>query len=404
MTYVADAVMGSGKSSSTINYINSHPNEKFIYITPYLDEAERIQINCNALNFIQPSDKLVEFNYSKTEHSMALIKRGCNITSTHAMFRLYTKEMCDVIKEKQYILIIDESVEVFTETEFSMGDVKMLMEGGYVIFEDDIYKASGKPYDGKAVSNLFRMLQSNHLIPIKKDLYYWALPKDVLSSFKHVFVLTYLFDCQDLYYYMKLYNMEFKYIGVKKESNGQYYFTDDVSCRPDYLHNVKNLIHIYDDENLNEIGLGEHNLSVSWYQKRKVNNVEQLKNNVYNFMHNYFGKTPSENKMWATYKNHKQYMRGKGYSSGYTVFNQKATNELRHKTVLSYLVNIYATPEKIKYFARNGIEFDRDKYALSCMLQWIYRSAIRDGKEISVYIPSIRMRALLQGWLNEVSS
>ena len=35
------------------------------------------------------------------------------------------------------------------------------------------------------------------------------------------------------------------------------------------------------------------------------------------------------------------------------------------------------------------------------MLQWIWRSAIRDGKPINAYIPSKRMRELLINWMND---
>ena len=37
------------------------------------------------------------------------------------------------------------------------------------------------------------------------------------------------------------------------------------------------------------------------------------------------------------------------------------------------------------------------------MLQFIWRSAIRNGEEIWVYIPSIRMRNLLKQWIEENS-
>ena len=37
------------------------------------------------------------------------------------------------------------------------------------------------------------------------------------------------------------------------------------------------------------------------------------------------------------------------------------------------------------------------------MLQFIWRSAIRNGEEIWVYIPSIRMRSLLKKWIQENS-
>jgi hypothetical protein len=59
------------------------------------------------------------------------------------------------------------------------------------------------------------------------------------------------------------------------------------------------------------------------------------------------------------------------------------------------------TNEKNFYY-KNGITPDEDKYALSIMIQWLWRSAIRDGREISVYIPSKRMRTLLKEWISQV--
>ena len=56
-----------------------------------------------------------------------------------------------------------------------------------------------------------------------------------------------------------------------------------------------------------------------------------------------------------------------------------------------------------KFFEQNGITVDEDGFALSEMLQFIWRSAIRDGKEIWVYIPSVRMRNLLEQWIEENS-
>ena len=51
----------------------------------------------------------------------------------------------------------------------------------------------------------------------------------------------------------------------------------------------------------------------------------------------------------------------------------------------------------------NGVSVDEDGFALSEMIQFIWRSAIRDGKEITLYVPSSRMRNLLLDWLEEIS-
>ena len=65
------------------------------------------------------------------------------------------------------------------------------------------------------------------------------------------------------------------------------------------------------------------------------------------------------------------------------------------------LVNRYLNPFVKNFFTSNGIDVDEEGYALSEMLQFIWRSAIRDGKEIWIYIPSIRMRTLLKKWIKE---
>ena len=51
------------------------------------------------------------------------------------------------------------------------------------------------------------------------------------------------------------------------------------------------------------------------------------------------------------------------------------------------------------WFRDQGITLNEDLYVLSQMLQWIWRSAIRRGERISVYVPSRRMRQLLIDFL-----
>ena len=43
---VIDSIMGSGKTTSLINMMNENTEEKFIYITPYRDEIDRVIANC----------------------------------------------------------------------------------------------------------------------------------------------------------------------------------------------------------------------------------------------------------------------------------------------------------------------------------------------------------------------
>ena len=82
---IVDAMMGTGKSSAAINYINqSDSSEKFLVITPYLPEVERYRKECAVKHFKQPTYG-TGGNGTKLGSLKALINRGENIVSTHAL-------------------------------------------------------------------------------------------------------------------------------------------------------------------------------------------------------------------------------------------------------------------------------------------------------------------------------
>ncbi len=56
-------------------------------------------------------------------------------------------------------------------------------------------------------------------------------------------------------------------------------------------------------------------------------------------------------------------------------------------------------PYEKKFFTSKGVKVKENMYALSELIQWIWRSRIRDGQPINLYIPSKRMRTLLKDYL-----
>ena len=132
------------------------------------------------------------------------------------------------------------------------------------------------------------------------------------------------------------------------------------------------------------------------------NTIKVLKNNIQNFFRNIRNDNSSDN-IWTTFKDYQSLLKGKGYTKGYLPLNSRATNEYRERTSVAYPVNRYLNPFVKNFFNSNNIEVDENGFALSEMVQFIWRSAIRDGKEIWVFIPSIRMRNLLKQWIKENS-
>ena len=66
---------------------------------------------------------------------------------------------------------------------------------------------------------------------------------------------------------------------------------------------------------------------------------------------------------------------------------------------LAYLVDVCPDPTIATWFRKHGAPLDKEQYALSQLIQWIWRSAIRDRNPIWLYIPSKRMRDMLTKWL-----
>lgn len=406
MVKVCDAIMGTGKSSAAIRYMNEHSDEKFIYVTPYLTETERIRKDCANLHFVEPSDKLRKYQFKKSVHTMALIEEGRNISTTHQAFKGYTQKTLDQIRENGYTLIIDENVEILETFEYHPTDLQVAIDAGYVEERNGVYSLAKDGYDGKALKEMMYLLKSRELIRIsdrdKDPLFFWVLPSDLITSFKDVFILTYLFQCQSIKYFMEIYKIPYEYIGIERTDDGGYRFGEFPGYVPDYVHNLKDRLHILENPKMNEVGDNFYALSKSWYEKNEEG-VSQLKRNISNYYNNIWRDVPADRKMWGSYLGGMNKVKGQGYTKAFVTFNVKATNEFKGRDCLVYVANLFMNVNEKKFYRLHGIEVDDNIYALSIMVQWIWRSAIRDGETVNLYIPSRRMRTLLVNWIENIS-
>lgn len=407
MVKVCDAIMGSGKSSAAITLMNEHPEKKYIYITPYIEEAKRIRNACPILDLIEPR-KMSKHHGSKTLHTIDLVRQGANVATTHQAFRYYPAELLDLIREKEYTLIIDESVNVFDDVDVSPGDMQLIVKAGYAtVDETGRISLINDDYHGVSFQKLFATMRTRDIVRMegqngKEGYFCWRLPPELFEAAATTYVLTYQFDGQDMSYLFQMYNIAYERIGVQHGADGTYRFVDGPGDVPDYVRRLPEKIHIVDNDKLNEIGSDPSSLSMNWFQKGS-SDIQRLKNNVYNFFHNFEKGVPSEDYMWGVYESARSKIKGKGYTKGFVIWNERAKNTYRNKRALAYCANVYMNVGHKLYFNLNGVRVNEDLYALSILVQWIWRSAIRDGKDIDIYIPSSRMRNLLIQWIDEVS-
>ena len=188
------------------------------------------------------------------------------------------------------------------------------------------------------------------------------------------------------------------------------------------------LIQIYDKGRNNTF----ERLSITWYDKTKHNPQELTK--LGNALREYlrrgvqryegFPKAHAADIMWTCPKKYNERLSGKGYTitrgltaeemslsdtekekltkklSCYVPSNARATNDYRERWALAYCMECNIDPEILKLLHTDENTFGKDRFALSAMLQWIFRSRVRDGDKVIVYVPSDYCRKLLYDWLN----
>lgn len=397
---VIDSIMGSGKTSAAINYMNEEHSKRFLYITPYLDEVARVVEACNTNRCEEDLFYEPDISAGTKKRSLkSLIARGKNIATTHSMFTQFDDEIMELISSWNYELILDEVANVVQpykdvsdyDKEILFRDFVVVGDKGSLIWTDDEYYGE---FD--EIKNLCKL--GSLSVYGEKMLMLWLMPIKAFSCFNKVTILTFLFKGQLQKYYYDLYDINYTYGEAYQDESGEYKFKNVDEPTVKILD--KSLFDIYQGESLNLIGYQEKYLSKGWYTRMKKNNsLAPLKNHCCNYATKIIGATSSEI-AWTTFKDFKAYCKGKGYTKGFIPSNMRASNNYRTRTVGMYLVNKYVNPILINYFKLYGVEIDQDAYALSEMLQWIWRLAIRDGKPIKLYIPSRRMRSLLQNWLN----
>ncbi|MCC0673161.1 hypothetical protein IC216_14300 [Clostridioides sp. ES-S-0145-01] len=95
-------------------------NRSFLYATPYLEECKRIRKEVKNRNMIEPNEKLG--GGSKFKHLRQLINEGENICCSHRLLKYADKELIDSLRYNNYILILDEVMNVVELQEIDSKD------------------------------------------------------------------------------------------------------------------------------------------------------------------------------------------------------------------------------------------------------------------------------------------
>lgn len=395
---VVDAMPGKFKTTWAMRHmVIMSKLRPFIYITPYLDEVDRVVNYVKSNNIKVAIPEASKGKGSKSEHLKKLIANGSNIVTTHALFDRIDSETLELFKIKGYVLYLDEVHEVVKRHNMTEQDLSLLRNSNYInIMEDGRIEWIAENYDGR-FEEFKNLCNLGALFYYADNVYVWCFPIEVFKYMIHTYIMTHMFEGQIQSAYYKMYGLAYDMNYVIREGNScklveykKEYEIEDIKA-------IKDKIHIYEGTLNYSKGL---TLSSTFLSNCSEDVAKVIRNNIYNYFYNIV-KGKSEENMWTTLKETKSKLKGKGYTKGFVPLNARATNKYIHKVNLAYVYNRYLNPIDKNFFFSRGISINEDLYSLSELLQWIFRSRIREGKDINIYLPSERMRNLLKDYLGK---
>jgi hypothetical protein len=412
---VIDEVCGVGKSHFMLNEIAKKPDEKWIWVTPYLDEAGcddsgilgRVRESLPNMNFRTPSAKvLIDGSIgNKSKHLIKLLEEGANISMTHNLFTNISKEALEAFKLHKYNLVIDEvieKVEVFDSGAQRFSDIRQLMDWGHIIRNPD-GRLDWIAQPLSVFKEEYELCQQGLLYLFNDRLLIKRHHSHLYELAKSVTVMTYRF--------------EHSVMRVWADANGLKWTRVVPTLRASTKQRkqqIRGLVEVVTKENQDMIKLKENGatFSSSWFSDRAsaddLKTMKKFADALYTRW--YVAKKEVPSIMYTVFKDYKKDVCGKGAKnklsladSGFVVKNAKASNAFVDYDHMIYWCNVYlhvSVNHYLKSIVGKSKWLNEDEYALSEFIQWFFRSAIRENKPVKIYIASDRMRDMFLKWLD----
>lgn len=397
---IIDRPCGSGKTSHILKSFKS--DRKYVVVVPTLDEVQRV-IDDASVQFVQP--ELSKDHSTKREHLETLLCQGHNIATTHSLY------MDVAVLAKQglldgYDIIVDEVLDVCAHVEgvSSRSFDQFYLKCGYATLGADGQVLTTPKWEAEveAVSdalkeNLYRLAKAGMLYYVDGSFFMWALPKELLSSGRSFTVYTYLAKGSMLVAYLEKLGIE-------------YVHDIDLAVDAEFRQLASRLIQVRTIPKLERV-----NLSYTG-QTSNTGVAKQVSSALRGLRRGPLKDVPLGNVLITCVKD-KWYHKGVDdpekrkagpFASGAKVFEgvqwiantTRGTNKYAHASHQIYLYDQNMNPYILRWLGLAGDGDAQDRHALAELIQWVYRSRVRKKQAIVLFLPSARMRRLLEDWMS----
>jgi len=395
---------GTGKTNTMIDIMRKEKESKWLYITPYLKEIDnRLLKELPNHDFKQP----LNIGKGKLESLRELVGKGYNIASTHALFGVLDKEIVGLLIEKGYKLVIDEAIKSvgLLNVGLNASDFEALIHSGMTTIEGDrgklVWNEDEYPEHEGKYKEVRNMCQLDMLYAFDNTFLMYEYPPKLLENLEDVYILTYLFQGSDMRCWLDINQLAYQYLD-----------TDELGLVPDseVKKQAKELVTFYKSNSLKKVykklspTRRKNMFSTGWYSKAGKEGHDTVKKLLRACVVG--TKVKKGDVFWTCLKEYQNKVKGAGYSLGirkdippFLPLNTRATNDYKNHTLCMYAANVFKNPIEVRYLESLGVKVDQDTFALSELIQFVWRGAVRQGKPMTVFILSERMENLLEYYL-----
>jgi len=400
---LVDYMMGAGKSTGILDWMDDNPQNSYIFVSPLLSEVEeggRVHRHLKNVSLEIPTDT----DGTKSSSLLNMLKAGDSIACTHSLYLNMTDKHFRELELKGYVVILDEEVDIIDGfNKYSQSDLHWLLEKEDISVreEDGMVEWIGSRDKVDKKHKYYSFLQycdAKALYSTKRSdtMMVSQLPIKLFEVAKEVIILTYMFEGNVLDCFLKL-----KGFTVEK--------FEGFECINPSKAKLRELLTVVPPSSK----IVDYSMSATWWNEA---NAKQI-NDVANFIRatSRSNGLTADDILWTIPKSRavkqrgqkKNLMKPMSYTRDserdhcYLSVTTRATNTYYYKKAMFHCYNRRPLVPVSSYLQDYGCNIDFKVFATAELVQWLWRGCIRDGNPMLVGIGSDRMYNYFMDWLND---
>jgi len=367
---IIDYPCGSGKTTRMIE--NFKEDRKYLVILPLLSEIDRVIEASKGIEFVQP-DENDNAQGTKTSSLESQLLLGNNIATTHEIY----ERLVPMVKA---------------------GLVRPTMKWWH--HRDDVSDTLSP--------KILNFAETGYLYLQEGKMFIWALPQSILTAGRSVTLMTYKSEGSMLLAYLRKLGLPYEVShdnqleenfraraaelitieGIPALSKTNFSYTAQVKgmSSPSYTTKIARSL-----KNLRErklVGVDINNILLT--SKKDAWNKAANDNNPHTEDEDETSKKNIKPGVFAKESRMKD--------ANWIANTTRGTNDYMRCSHFIYLYD-----QNINFIVArwlgDSLKALNDAYALTELIQWVWRSRVRRGESITLYLPSPRMRQLFEAWL-----